>query len=112
MPEQYIYYKDEMARILPVDQYGVSIKIRTQVGQTKWLALNPDCFKNLQEIFKEQITAEGQAQVILKKWLASLDRDPHAVCKFSGVIPAELVAETLEFLGAPEFPEPDDNEVA
>jgi len=90
MPEKYNYYRDEMSRILPVDQYGVSIQIRTNVGHTKWMALNPQSFQILQETFKEQVTIEGQAKAIFKKWV-SLERGSHA--------PAELVAETMEFLG-------------
>ena len=90
MPEKYNYYKDEMTRILPVDQYGVSIQIRTTKGHTKWLNLNPESFQTLQETFKEQITLEGQALSVLKKWVA-LERGSHA--------PAELVVETMELLG-------------
>jgi phytoene dehydrogenase-like protein len=89
MSEKSNYYKDEMARILPVDQYGVLIQIKTTVGHTKWLALNPSSFQSLQETFKEQITSEGQAKKIFQKWLC-LERGEHA--------PAELVTETMEFL--------------
>ena len=79
-----------MVRLLPVDQYGVSFQIRSALGHTKWLQLNPESFNNLQEVFHDQVTKEGQAAAILKKWVG-LERGSHA--------PAALVAETMEFLG-------------
>jgi hypothetical protein len=89
MPDNYNYYKEEMTRIIPVDQYGVSIQIRTTVGYTKWLQLNPESFKSLQETFFP-VSKEDRALSALKKWL-SLKRGQHA--------PAELVAETMGLLG-------------
>lgn len=60
MPEKFNYYKEEMTRILPVDEYGVSIQIRTTKGYTKWLALNPESFRELQSAFKNEVTCAGE----------------------------------------------------
>ena len=50
MPEKYNYYRDEMQRILPIDQYGISIQIRTSSGKTKWMSLNRESLKILNEV--------------------------------------------------------------
>lgn len=55
MDETYNYYKEEMKRILPADEYGISIQIRTTKGYTKWLALNAESFKIFQEIFAKEV---------------------------------------------------------
>ena len=48
--EEYNYYREEMSRLLPVDQYGFSFQIRTTRGTTKWLALNPDSLRIFNEL--------------------------------------------------------------
>ena len=36
---QYDYIKDQVNNILPSDRYGISIKIRTTKGETKWMLI-------------------------------------------------------------------------
>jgi hypothetical protein len=45
MSEPYRYYDEEAKSLLPIDQYGVSIKMRSTKGETKWLQLNEESFK-------------------------------------------------------------------
>jgi len=45
MSEPYKFYDAEAKCLLPIDQYGVSIKMRSTSGETKWLQLNEESFK-------------------------------------------------------------------
>lgn len=40
MKEKYCYVKEELKKLLPVNEYGVSIKLRSDSGETKWLLLD------------------------------------------------------------------------
>ena len=41
------YYNDEIKSVLPVDQYGVSFKVRSTTGETKWLEFNHQSYQAL-----------------------------------------------------------------
>lgn len=57
MAEKYNYYREEMKRVLPIDQYGISIQIRTTTGNTKWLALNAESLRVFNEVIVPAIPA-------------------------------------------------------
>jgi hypothetical protein len=54
------YYEDEMRRILPVDEYGISIQIKTSSGSTKWLTLNAESFQAFNAIIVPTLFASPQ----------------------------------------------------
>ena len=46
------YYIDQMKRLNPVDEFKVSIKIRSTSGETNWMELNADCFTALRLFYR------------------------------------------------------------
>lgn len=38
------YYHDQMKRLVPVDEFKVSIKMRSSSGETHWMELNAESF--------------------------------------------------------------------
>ena len=48
MSEPYRYYDEQVRRLLPIDEYGVRIKLESGLergGETKWMELNEESFK-------------------------------------------------------------------
>lgn len=48
MSEPYRYYDEQVKRLLPIDEYGVRIKLESGLdrgGETKWMELNEESFK-------------------------------------------------------------------
>lgn len=88
--EKFNYYREEMTRVIPVDQYGMSFQLRTTRGTTKWMLLNGESLRVFNEVIVPALPDRAiQAEELLKKWV-SLERGSHA--------PAELVANTMELL--------------
>ena len=46
------YYQDQMERLVHVDRYKASIKIKSTSGETKWMELNADCFTALRLFYR------------------------------------------------------------
>lgn len=46
------YYQDQMKRLYPVDEFKVSIMMRSTSGETNWLTLNADCFTALRLFYR------------------------------------------------------------
>lgn len=47
------YYEDELQNLLPVDQYGVQIVLKTTKGKTKNMDLNKQCFEAIVKFVKD-----------------------------------------------------------
>ncbi len=43
------YYAKELSKLLPIDEYGVRIQLSSSNGQTKWIALNRESIKELND---------------------------------------------------------------
>ena len=61
--ENYEFYKGEMDNLLPVDVYGISIKLWSANKQTKQMDLNRECIKALEDFLKEVIAKNDQGNV-------------------------------------------------
>jgi hypothetical protein len=51
--ENYDYYAGELKRLLPVNQYGIQIQLSSDTNKTKYLDLNRECIKALEDFFKK-----------------------------------------------------------
>jgi hypothetical protein len=49
------YYKSELNNVLPIDDYGCTIKIKSSKGESKWLNVNSDFVKAFNEFVKKNI---------------------------------------------------------
>ena len=51
--ENYDYYYSQLEKLLPIDEYGITIKVRSTNGQTNELNLNEESLKALEVFYKE-----------------------------------------------------------
>jgi carbonic anhydrase len=50
MSEPYNYYNEQVKYLLPIDEYGVQIKMTSTKGGTKWMPLNDESFKAVTDV--------------------------------------------------------------
>jgi hypothetical protein len=71
------YYQDQMKRLVPVDDFKASIKVRSSSGETNWMELNADCFKALRLFYRaNQTKLNAPAKVLTELVELLLSADP------------------------------------
>lgn len=75
------YYEDELNSILPIDEYGVSIQLRSNGRSTKWMRLNEECVTALKG-FIDRLPKEKDALQVAVEALKIAES--HVECNCGG----------------------------
>ena len=55
LKEEDSYLKDQLQNLLPIDEYGVSLKMSSTSGNTKYLTINENNVENFILLFQQYI---------------------------------------------------------
>lgn len=63
MPKKSDYYSRQLLKTLPIDEYGIAMKIKSPIGETNWLQINMESMKDLINFYNNEIAIYNEDKI-------------------------------------------------